>query len=404
MIGDRLRRTRLAAGLTLDELRLSLQEAGVTLTRAALSKYELNKSTPPAATLMKLARVLNVPPSHFLQEPKTAITWLAFRKHPRLPAGRQEHIKAYALQVAEQQMWLEEALNVATPAAFPPPRLVTMAEEAEQAALDLRDTWKLGEAPIESVTQTAETHGAVVIAWSHDEGTLDGLSAWVNGATPLAVVNDKVSPDRRRFTLAHEFGHMLMMPGGDQTGIAEEQFAHRFAAAFLVPGPVAIQELGRRRRRLSLREIALLKQKYGLSMLGWIHRAHDLEIIDHGLYHSLYRTFVANGWKKVEPEAYHGDEAPIRLEQLTARALAEGILTEARARQICPRAVTTLLQSEPRISAHGPRAVQALPRGERNRVLTAAASLAAPLYREGGELTGFDAFGEENFLDDAEEG
>jgi Zn-dependent peptidase ImmA (M78 family) len=404
MIGDRLRRTRLAAGMTLDELRLSLQEQGVALTRAALSKYELNKSTPPAATLMKLARALNVSPSHFLQDPKTTISWLAFRKHPRLSAGRQEQIKAYALQVAEQQTWLEAALNVAGPAAFPPPRSVGMAKEAEQAALDLRDAWKLGEAPIESVTQTAETHGAVVIAWSHDEGMLDGLSAWVNGTTPLAVVNDKISPDRRRFTLAHEFGHMLMMPDSDETGVAEEQFAHRFAAAFLVPATVATQELGRRRRRLSLREIALLKQKYGLSMLGWIHRAYDLEIIDHGLYHSLYRTFVANGWKKVEPEAYHGDEMPTRLEQMTARALAEGILTEARARQICPRAVTALLQPEPRKSPHDPRTLQALPRGERDRVLAAAASAAVPLYREGAELTGFDAFGEEDFLDDAEEG
>ncbi|HEY8283577.1 MAG TPA: ImmA/IrrE family metallo-endopeptidase, partial [Chloroflexota bacterium] len=266
--------------------------------------------------------------------------------------------------------------------------------------------WRLGEAPIESVTQSAETHGAVVIAWSHDEGDLDGLSAWVNGTTPLAVVNDRIPADRRRFTLAHEFGHMLMTTASDETGAAEEQFAQRFAAAFLVPGSVAIQELGKRRRHLSLREIALLKQKYGLSMLGWIHRAYELEIINPGLYHTLYRTFVARGWKKVEPVAFHGEETPTRLEQLTARALAEGILSETRARQICPRAVTTPFVPEPEYEEplQDPRAMLALSKAERDQVLAAAAVDAAALYRENGALTGFDGLRAEDFLDDADEG
>lgn len=405
MIGDRLQQTRLAAGLTLEELRLLLREQGCSLTRAALSKYEHDKSVPPAPTLLKLARVLKVPASHFLHDPHTAVSWLAFRKHPRLPAARQQHIKAYARQVAENQIWLEAALNLNSTAALPRPRVVGTPEEAEDAARELRHSWKLGEAPIESVTQTAETHGAVVINWSHDEGDLDGLSGWVNETIPLAVVNDKTAPDRRRFTLAHEFGHMLMTIKGDDTGALEEQFAHRFAAAFLVPGVVAIQELGKHRRQLSLDEIGLLKQKYGLSMLGWIHRAHDLKIIDPGLHNTLCRTFVARGWKKAEPVAYHGDEAPTRLEQLTARALAEGIISVARARQICPRAVnkTLLLEQVPDEHPHDPRAVLGLPSAERERLLAGAAARAAALYGEDPDLTGFDAFGAEDLLDYSDE-
>jgi hypothetical protein len=71
------------------------------------------------------------------------VTWLAFRKHPQVPVARQEHIKAYALQVAEQQTWLEEILNVASPATLPSPRPVSTVEEAEQAAHDLRNAWNL---------------------------------------------------------------------------------------------------------------------------------------------------------------------------------------------------------------------------------------------------------------------
>ena len=60
----------------------------------------------------------------------------------------------------------------------------------------------------------------------------------------------------------------------------EENLAHRFAASFLVTATTARRELGVKRRHLDFRELAMLKQKHGLSMQAWILRAADLAIIE----------------------------------------------------------------------------------------------------------------------------
>lgn len=399
MIGERLRQARLAAGFTLEQVSTQLGALGQPITRAGLSKYERNRSTPPPTLLLKLARVLGVTGQYFIQEPEVLVEWLAFRKHPQLPANRQKHIKAYATQIAEGQVWLLNALYPGEQPLLPRRRPVSTADEAEAAAMDLRDLWKLGEAPLESVTQTAESRGAIVVGWRWDEGRLDGLSGWVNGYIPLAVVNTSTSPDRRRYTLAHELGHMVMHTAA-QGSEAEERLAHRFAAAFLVPATAARRELGERRRRLSFDELALLKRKYGLSMNGWVHRAYDLGIIDEGHHNSLCRAFDARHWKKREPTAYAGWEEPKRLEQLTLHALAEGIITEARARQLCPwysgSDAVPVASSQAGLTA---KALLAQPEEERAHMLATTAAEAAALYRDNPELTDFDAFGANDLYD-----
>jgi len=402
MIGERLRQARLAAGLTLDQVSTQLTALGHPITKAGLSKYERNGSTLPPTFLLKVAQALGVTSDYFLHESEVRIEWLAFRKHPQLPISRQEHIKAYAAKVAEGQVWLQQTLYPNDQPVMLTPRPIETAEEAERAATDLRILWGLGEAPIESVTQAAELHGAVVVDWKLDEGTLDGISGWVNDIVPLAVVNTSTAPDRRRYTLSHELGHMVMHTDAQDSD--EERLAHRFAAAFLVPEAMARRELGERRRHLSLDELAILKRKYGLSMNGWVHRAYDLGIIDEGHHNMLCRSFVEHGWKKKEPVAYDGWEEPKRLEQLVLHALAEGVITEARAAQLCPWRNKgddrwSERPAEPGLTA---TALLRLPAEERSRALAAAAAAAAPLYRDDPDLTGFDAFGEDDLYADPE--
>jgi hypothetical protein len=104
--------------------------------------------------------------------------------------------------------------------------------------------------------------------------------------------------------------------------------------------------------------------------------------------------------------ARQSDEAPTRLEQMTAYALAEGILSDARARQICPPAVAQSLPEEPEPdrASQSQRALLPRSRMERHEALAAAAKAAADLYREDADLTGFEAFAAEDLLDDAAEG
>ena len=54
--------------------------------------------------------------------------------------------------------------------------------------------------------------------------------------------NDKARPERQRFTLAHELGH-LMLEGRLADGLDEEKACNRFAGAFLAPRVAVITVL-----------------------------------------------------------------------------------------------------------------------------------------------------------------
>ena len=272
---------------------------------------------------------------------------------------------------------------------------VASLEDAEAAAARLRAYWHLGEAPIESVTTAIEDAGGVVVELDVDASgppaSFDGLSGWVAGATPVVVVATSATDDRRRFSLAHELGH-LCMDIGEVAAKEAERLAHRFAAAFLVPPETARRELGYRRLRLDLRELSMLKLKHGLSMQAWVYRAADLGIIDAAHRRSLFAAFSAKGWRKEEPVRFEGRERPMRLRQLTVRAHAEGLITAAQAERICPEAVQLagggVRRARP---ADDARALMKLPQAERERLMAQAALQVRDEYGPDGALAGFEA-------------
>ncbi len=402
MIGKRIRQARMAAGLTLKEVSERLADEGRPITRACLSKYETGKSMPGATFLVDLARVLSVKTKYFLVDPSVEVSWLSFRGRSRLTIRTKERIKAYAEDVVERQLRLQEMLTPGFRPVFPRQRQVRTFEQAEEAAAGLRRTWKVGLVPIESLTQLAEDRGLVVVGWSGDSSGFDGLCGRANRRFPVAVVTTRVQSDRRRYNLAHELGHLVM----DREGLPakkQESLAHRFAAALLVPPEIARQELGQKRRHLGMDELAVLKRKYGMSMQGWARRARDLGIVSAGRYRRLCIEFSARGWRKVEPVFFHGSEEPTRMRQMAMRALAEGIITPEKFEDICGSRETDGGTS----AAGGPESWSAaellrLPEEERGRVLMLAAAEAQAEYRTDRDLTDFEAFGEGDLGDDSE--
>ena len=403
MVGDRIKQARIAAGMTQDEVVDALAAEGVTLTKGGLSKYERGGSTPKPTVMRALARVLGVATSYFLEEPSVEVHWLAFRKRSRVGKKKQERVKALAEAQIEVLLSLQHALEPAAEDAVLPPRTsVGEPEDAERAAESLREHWRLGDQPIESVTATIEDGGGIVVEAGDDEDLFDGLSGWANKTVPVVVVSRAVSDDRRRFSLAHDLGHLFMDVAGVDAK-AEEKLAHRFAAAFLVTASTARRELGHRRRHLDLRELAMLKQKHGLSMQAWIMRAADLAIIEQSHARTLFTEMSSRGWRRVEPVAFEGDERTRKLRQLTVRALAEGLLTHAQAERICAGVTRDVPEEEP-VGALDARSLLRLPKGERDRLMEQAATLVAGEYEDGGGLSGLESLSEEDHFDESVEG
>ena len=339
LVGERIKIARRTAGLS----QRALAEA-VGVSAMAISKYERGLDVPGSAILLRLAQALGVKTEYFLRPVTVTITVPSYRRRTSLPRKQE-----YAI-MGQVQEWLERYLEVeslfgdplrfALPAGFDP--RVASLEEVERVALDLRRAWHLGQGPIESLVEVLEERGIKVgLVNGHDD--FDALTFWADDHTPVIVVKRGLPGDRQRFNLAHELGHLVLVPA---EGVDAEKAALRFAGAFLVPEPAVRFELGSRRRTLNLYELHLLKHKYGLSMQAWIYRAKDLGILSDAAATRLFRLFRQQGWHRREPGDPIPSEEPGRMKRLVLRALAEDLISESRAAELLGMPLARFWQEE----------------------------------------------------------
>ncbi len=142
-------------------------------------------------------------------------------------------------------------------AQFPARQPITTFEDAERAAETLRAAWHLDDHPIENLIGTIEDHGGIVVEWIEETEAFNALSGWGNQSAPIIVINRNVVPDRLRFNVAHELGH-LCMGSSDMQDADQEKLVNRFAAAFLVPSAVARRELSPQRQHIDWLELGIL--------------------------------------------------------------------------------------------------------------------------------------------------
>lgn len=365
------------------------------LTKQAISKYETGKSVPGSEVLVRLAEVLNVKTSYFMQQPKVNVEFIAYRKHSRLPKAEAGRLQVQITNHLEYYCWLAALFPASdgkperrTAVSIPKPRQAKSVEDAEKIAKELREEWKIGLDPIENLAETLEDHAAAVLALDADE-RFDGNAAWATVLSddvrkiPVLVTNAAMSGDRQRFNLAHELGHLAIKQKQTKE---DEDIAHRFAAAFLVPDEAAYKELGQARSRIEFDELLLLKHKYGLSMQAWLRRAKDLGIITPSWYKNTVVIFRKRRWHKHEPGKQVAPERPLRFRQLVLRAMAEGIISRERAEELNPGVVSLNGKEGEMTKANK---IAALSLNERRKLLEVAAERAAHEYETDKELTAF---------------
>jgi len=382
---------------------MSLQQVADRLarpiTRAALSKYERGETVPRADRLVELGRVLGLPGSHFLEPPDgpdDRVEWLAHRKHSTLGKRQGERIQARAELSAGAYHRLLDLLHPREETRFPRPQSASTLHDAEEAAEALRARWELGGGPIESVVSCAEDAGALVLSWN-DPARFDAISGRTGSGRPVIVLNLGCADDRRRFNIAHEFGHLVLETDSLEPR-EEENLAQRFAAAFIVPREAAYRELGRRRARITLAELEHLKTKYGFSMQAWTRRARDLGIITERTYRSWQLWFRSQDLRVRESADYLGHEMPNRLRILAIQALAEGLVDRTWVKTFCPDAVEQVIDDAQDSTL---RNLLRKPAHERHKALEEAAANASGHYTNDPEVAEFLAFDDAPEEDDA---
>lgn len=291
-IGDVLETLRRAHGLTQDDLC-----ALADVTQAALSRYENDQRMPDEGVLSQLAHALGVT-TRFLLAQHTVRGALAVDTHMR----RQRTAKASVWRRLEAELnayrlhisVLFEEVSIRAEQSVP--TFDPIDTSPAQAALMVRAQWRLPAGPVRRLTRWLESAGCVILEEDFGTSRVDGLSQWI-GDHPVMLLNSAVPVDRKRLTMAHELGHLVL-----HNGLAPEdpeREANEFAAEFLMPAHVIKSDL----RPVTLGRLRDLKRVWGVSMQALYERAYALGLASTAERTKFYRAMNARGWKTTEPDS-----------------------------------------------------------------------------------------------------
>jgi Zn-dependent peptidase ImmA (M78 family)/DNA-binding XRE family transcriptional regulator len=328
---QRLKNVRLIRGMTQDEVVSAL---GETLSKNALSRYERGDMKPRYHILVALAKVFDVQLEYFFRPFTVDISELLFRTKQALPAGEKERLQLEAAAIMERYLLTEQLLGLESRFVNPLQALPVLktAEEAEEAAKRLRETWKLGDHGLMNVYGMIESFGIKVVEITTSE-SFDGMTGKVNDKIPLIVVNTAMTVERKRFTVIHELAHILLRFDTSMEEKEVERLCNRFAGAVLMPSELLRDLIGPTREQIGLRELILIKNHFGISLQALMYRAAELNYISQATL-ERFKNFISTNRKEEGLGDFHGKETADRFEQLVVRAYHSNRITRSKAAEL----------------------------------------------------------------------
>lgn len=312
------------------------------ISQGTVSKAEKGLSVLSDVQIARVSMVTGFPVSYFSDD-QIRLAQGRFRKASKVPASKQNEVKAKAAAIADVLRVADSVYNLLNVTISP---LNATVDDGEIQSIGTEARRALGvppSGPVPNVTRALERGGVAVTALPGyvDAGSrrLDGFSVWpgmgVEGQRPLVVASVMNRGDVWRSTIAHELGHLVLhtrFPSVD-TEEAEDQ-AWAFANGFLFPLEDARALFDGVRPTLS----ALLKVKstYGVSVSFLVKCLEAYGILDGPRSRSLWRQISARGWRSEEP----GEvvmEKPKLLPTVIKRMLSDGVpvgLPEIMSRQL----------------------------------------------------------------------
>ena len=324
------------------------------ITKQAISKYESGQRMPSSSVLVGLSKALDVTLDFLTSSQVTAIEKVEFRKRSHATASERAQAEAILIDWMERCLAIEHVFNMSQPSdAIQEISFECVMDEAqiEGKAEELRDKWQLGMGPLSSICGVLENKGIRVLE-SDLPATLKVLSCSVRGrdhtVSDTVMVSRQSSVERRRFTLAIELAHRVILSADDRTKEVNKQRA-RFAGAFLVPRACLHKEVGERRSRITYYEVLDLKCLFGVSAATILDRLRQVGLLPEAEIRHAYSSF-AKTWRRAEPKPINANgwlatnERPRRLERLVLRALGERLIQPVRAAELLKQSLASVEQ------------------------------------------------------------
>ena len=286
VIPYRIKQARVSRGLSMVEL-----SELVSVSKQAISQYEMGKNAPSKAILNAIATELKYPVSFFYKpvpanENASSAVFFRSRKTAKVKAlyAAREKIEIFR----EINDYLEQYVD------FPMLDLPKITyeddginpidnEQIEKYAMTLREHWGLGKGPIDNLINIVQKNGIMVSKMQLRLNKLDAFSVWFDNKPFIFLSSDKDTNVRIRFDIAHEIGHLLMHADYyseedlKNAAIHEklENEADRFAGAFLLPKKSFSKDVF----STSIDHFIQMKAKWKASIGCMIYRCDTLGIL-----------------------------------------------------------------------------------------------------------------------------
>jgi Zn-dependent peptidase ImmA (M78 family)/DNA-binding XRE family transcriptional regulator len=347
-LGRELQAARKQRGLTQEEAAKLLDVARTTIT--AIEKGERRVR---ANELIALAKAYGRAVGDFVR-PRLAVAELQPQLHGAGLVTDEERaeVEPYVAQLIDygrNYVELEQLTGSRLERKYPAERdLRELKPEAagEDAAQEERVRLGLGDGPLPILRDLLEQEiGLRVFYLSMKAPRLAAIYVFDDALGGCIAANREQSEERRRWALAHEYGHFLVqryqpeafIPDGYQRRPAGELFADSFARHFLLPmGGIKRRwhALVRAKDRPTVADLLVLANYFGVSLDTLARRLEDLQLQPSGMWQGLR----AGGLKVREARsAYsrgHGPArdsvAPLRFQVLAIEAFQRELITEGR--------------------------------------------------------------------------
>lgn len=317
-IGDRLKSARQFRGYGITDL-----SKLVDISKQSLSLYENGDNIPPHENVLALARVLEFPYEFFMREDKCMIATDNTYFRSQASATKKDRL-AQSLKLEYVAKMYEVLLEYVDFPSIDLPRIEfpsaedsfeydsdEVLKEIETIADELRKIWKLGRGPIKNLQYTLEEHGIIVTGFRTVNQKIDAFSQRVRVPGGeymyiIALALGSKPTQRLRFDMAHELGHILLHPWGEETDdLSKDEFngrekqANMFASALLLPRDSFGEDIAL--YATDLEYYKYLKKKWNMSMQAMMYRARQLNIITANQFQYMMRRVSKNGWRTKEP-------------------------------------------------------------------------------------------------------
>jgi Zn-dependent peptidase ImmA (M78 family)/DNA-binding XRE family transcriptional regulator len=299
-LGRRIRSARERAELT------QAQAAkAIGVSRPTLIAVERGRRAPKRTEIERMLDLYNVSAGELYRQTTHTVD---IQPHLRAVAGsgntgsELEHAIALFTRHIENLRYLEQIMGISVAPSLPEERPIpahsNVTRFAESVAISERARLGMGDQPIIELRRLLDQEAGVRIFYGPLTGKLAGLFAYVPEGGYYILVNRKHPPPRRRWTIAHEYGHFLSerySPGVDYAGKPirkprGERFADAFAAGFLMPRSgversfyQVVQVSG----DFQVADLCKLANRYFVSLQAMTLRLEQLSLIARGTWQLL---------------------------------------------------------------------------------------------------------------------